>query len=112
MSRSLIRATASISTTGTDNLLMISGPGSDVWEFKPDVPHVISHKGSRPIAGPSMGGMQIIQATNNDAGVFGWIPVWSAGGPGYSWIRRRTDQTQGFRCGVLLDRWGNHGFCV
>ena len=22
-----------------DNLLMISGPGSDAWEFKPDVPH-------------------------------------------------------------------------
>jgi enterochelin esterase-like enzyme len=22
-----------------DNLLMISGPGSDLWEFKPDVPH-------------------------------------------------------------------------
>jgi hypothetical protein len=27
-----------------------------------------------------MGGMQTIQATNNNPGVFGWVAVWRAGG--------------------------------
>ena len=41
----------------------------------------IRNKDSRAIAGLSMGGGHTVQATNNNPGVFGWIGVWSAGGP-------------------------------
>ena len=40
----------------------------------------VATKDTRAIAGLSMGGMQTIQATNNNPAVFGWIAVWSAGG--------------------------------
>jgi enterochelin esterase-like enzyme len=42
---------------------------------------VIANKDSRAIAGLSMGGGHTTMATNNNPGVFGWIGVWSAGGP-------------------------------
>jgi enterochelin esterase-like enzyme len=42
---------------------------------------VIADKNSRAIAGLSMGGGHTTMATNNNPGVFGWIAVWSAGGP-------------------------------
>jgi enterochelin esterase-like enzyme len=42
---------------------------------------VIANKENRAIAGLSMGGGHTTMATNSNPGVFGWIAVWSAGGP-------------------------------
>jgi len=59
-----------------------SYPQSLVNEVLPFVDknyRTIPNKDNRAIAGLSMGGMQTVQATNNNPGVFGWIAVWSAG---------------------------------
>jgi enterochelin esterase-like enzyme len=61
-----------------------SYPESLVKEVIPFVEknfRVIADKDSRAIAGLSMGGGHTTMATNNNPGVFGWIAVWSAGGP-------------------------------
>jgi len=61
-----------------------SYPQSLVKEVIPFVEkhfRVIANKDSRAIAGLSMGGGHTTMATNNNPGVFGWIGVWSAGGP-------------------------------
>ena len=52
----------------------------DVIPFVDKNFRTIPNKDNRAIAGLSMGGMNTIQATNNNPGVFGWIAVWSAGG--------------------------------
>jgi enterochelin esterase-like enzyme len=60
-----------------------SYPHSLVKEIVPFVDkhyRTIANKNSRAIAGLSMGGMNTIQATNNNPGTFGWVAVWSAGG--------------------------------
>jgi len=61
-----------------------SYPQSLVKEVIPFVEksfRVIANQDNRAIAGLSMGGGQTTMATNNNPGVFGWIAVWSAGGP-------------------------------
>ncbi len=61
-----------------------SYPQSLVKEVIPFVEshfRVIANKDNRAIAGLSMGGGHTTMATNNNPGVFGWIAVWSAGGP-------------------------------
>ena len=61
-----------------------SYPQSLVKEVIPFVERtyrVIASKDNRAIAGLSMGGGHTTMATNNNPGVFGWIAVWSAGGP-------------------------------
>jgi enterochelin esterase family protein len=61
-----------------------SYPQSLVQEVIPFVEkhfRVIANKDNRAIAGLSMGGGHTTLATNNNPGVFGWIGVWSAGGP-------------------------------
>ncbi len=61
-----------------------SYPHSLVKEIIPFVEknfRVLAGKDNRAIAGLSMGGGHTTSATNNNPGVFGWIGVWSAGGP-------------------------------
>jgi enterochelin esterase family protein len=61
-----------------------SYPQSLVKEVIPFVEahfRAIANKDNRAIAGLSMGGGHTTMATNNNPGVFGWIGVWSAGGP-------------------------------
>ena len=61
-----------------------SYPNSLVAEIVPFIEknfRAIPERDSRAIAGLSMGGGHTTMATNNNPGVFGWIGVWSAGGP-------------------------------
>lgn len=61
-----------------------SYPQSLVKEVVPFIERayrVVANKDNRAIAGLSMGGGHTTMATNNNPGVFGWIGVWSAGGP-------------------------------
>jgi enterochelin esterase-like enzyme len=51
----------------------------DVIPFVEKHYRVIANKGSRAIAGLSMGGGHTLTATNNNPGVFGWIGVFSSG---------------------------------
>jgi enterochelin esterase-like enzyme len=60
-----------------------SYPHSLVQEIVPFIDRnyrTIPNKDSRAIAGLSMGAGHVIQATNNNPGVFGWIAPWSGGG--------------------------------
>jgi enterochelin esterase family protein len=61
-----------------------SYPQSLVKEVIPFVEknfRAFANKDNRAIAGLSMGGGHTTMTTNNNPGVFGWIAVWSAGGP-------------------------------
>lgn len=60
-----------------------SYPNSLVAEIVPFIDRnyrTIPNKDSRAIAGLSMGAGHVLQATNNNPGVFGWIAPWSGGG--------------------------------